>query len=51
MSASDSRPADLGAPADAELIAEVRSGACDAYGLLYRRHAQSAEALARQLTG
>jgi RNA polymerase sigma factor (sigma-70 family) len=41
---------DAGGPSDAELIAEVRSGGTDAYGLLYRRHVQSARALARQLT-
>jgi len=33
------------------LIAEVRSGGTDAYGLLYRRHVESARTLARQLTG
>jgi RNA polymerase sigma factor (sigma-70 family) len=40
-----------GAPSDAELIAEVRSGDSDAYGLLYRRHAHAARVLARQLAG
>ena len=51
MSAPHCRAADAGAPSDAELIADVRSGDGDAYGLLYRRHAHSAQALARQLTG
>jgi RNA polymerase sigma factor (sigma-70 family) len=40
-----------GGPGDAELVAAVRAGATDAYGLLYRRHVGSARALARQLTG
>lgn len=43
--------ADPAPPGDADLIAEVRAGDSSAYGLLYRRHAQSAQALARQLTG
>src|SRR5215217_7685762 len=43
--------AELDEPSDAELIDSVRSGHNDAYGLLYRRHAGSAVALARQLTG
>jgi RNA polymerase sigma factor (sigma-70 family) len=51
MSAPHRRAAHAGAPSDAELIAEVRSGDCDAYGLLYRRHAPSAQALAQRLTG
>ena len=45
------RDTDAGDPSDAELIGEVRSGATDAYGVLYRRHLESARALARQLTG
>ena len=45
------RDTDAGDPSDAELIGEVRSGAADAYGVLYRRHLESARALARQLTG
>ena len=45
------RDSDADGPSDAELIAAVRSGATDAYGLLYRRHLESARALARQLTG
>ena len=36
-------------PTDAELVAQVRSGCPDAYGLLYRRHVEAARALARQL--
>jgi RNA polymerase sigma factor (sigma-70 family) len=40
--------ADVGAP-DAELIAAVRSGDLEAYGLLYRRHAGAARNQARQL--
>lgn len=51
MSAPHSRAADPGARSDAELIAEVRSGDSDAYGLLYRRHVQAARVLARKLTG
>jgi RNA polymerase sigma factor (sigma-70 family) len=51
MSAAHCPAVDAGAPTDAELIAEVRSGDSDAYGLLYRRHARSARALARRLTG
>jgi RNA polymerase sigma factor (sigma-70 family) len=43
--------ADLGGPADAELLAAVRSGDLEAYGLLYRRHAGAARTQARQLTG
>lgn len=38
-------------PSDAELVAAVRSGAVDAYGVLYRRHVRAARTLARQLTG
>ena len=38
-------------PPDAELVAAVRAGSADAYGLLYRRHVGAARALARQLTG
>jgi RNA polymerase sigma factor (sigma-70 family) len=41
---------DIGAPGDAELIAAVRSGDLEAYGLLYRRHAGAAATAARQLT-
>lgn len=51
MSAPHRRATDADVPSDAELIAEVRSGDSEAYGLLYRRHAPSAQALARQLTG
>jgi RNA polymerase sigma factor (sigma-70 family) len=51
MSAPQPSATEAGAPSDAALIAEVRSGDSDAYGLLYRRHAHSAQALARQLTG
>ena len=51
LAAEDRRDPDAGDPSDAELIAEVRSGGTDAYGLLYRRHVKSARALARQLTG
>ncbi len=43
--------ADLGGPADAELLAAVRSGDLEAYGLLYRRHAGAARTQARQLAG
>src|SRR5829696_3846028 len=43
--------AELDEPSDAELIDSVRSGDNDAYAVLYRRHAGSAVALARQLTG
>ena len=43
---------DAGAgPEDAELIAAVRAGVTDAYGLLYRRHLAAARALAGQLAG
>jgi RNA polymerase sigma factor (sigma-70 family) len=45
------RPTDPAVASDAELIAAVRSGDGEAYGLLYRRHAPAAQALARQLTG
>jgi RNA polymerase sigma factor (sigma-70 family) len=38
-------------PDDRMLITQVRSGATEAYGLLYRRHLGPARALARQLTG
>src|SRR5829696_6017064 len=51
MSAPDPRATDAGVPSDAELIAQVRAGNSEAYGLLYRRHAQSAQVLARRLTG
>ena len=37
-------------PGDVELIEAVRAGDIEAYGLLYRRHAAAAAALARQLT-
>ncbi len=40
----------LAGPSDARLIAAVRAGSTEAYGLLYRRHAQAAYNLARQLT-
>lgn len=42
-------PDDAGA-SDAELLARVRSGDEDAYGELYRRHAEAARRLARRLT-
>jgi RNA polymerase sigma factor (sigma-70 family) len=45
------RAADVGAPDDAELIAAVRSGDVEAYGVLYRRHADAARTHARQLVG
>ena len=51
MSVPLPRMAEHDEPGDAELIDAVRSGDLDAYGLLYRRHAASARALARQLTG
>jgi len=51
MSAPHRCAAEPAVPSDAELIAEVRSGDSEAYGLLYRRHAPSAQALARRLTG
>jgi RNA polymerase sigma factor (sigma-70 family) len=51
MSAPHRPATDAGVPSDAELIAQVRSGDSEAYGLLYRRHAHSAEVLARRLTG
>jgi RNA polymerase sigma factor (sigma-70 family) len=38
-------------PGDAELIEAVRAGDVEAYGLLYRRHANAAAGLARQLAG
>jgi RNA polymerase sigma factor (sigma-70 family) len=38
-------------PNDAELLAAVRGGDIDAYDQLYRRHADAARALARQLSG
>ncbi|HZB48359.1 MAG TPA: sigma-70 family RNA polymerase sigma factor, partial [Mycobacteriales bacterium] len=40
----------LDGPSDARLIADVRAGDREAYGLLYRRHASAAYNLARQLT-
>ena len=43
--------ADAGAPDDAELVAAVRCGDLEAYGLLYRRHAGAARTQARQLVG
>jgi len=43
--------ADAGAPDDAELIAAVRSGDLEAYGVLYRRHAGAARTQAKQLVG
>ena len=43
-------PGDDG-PSDADLVAAVRAGSTDAYGLLYRRHVAAARAAARQLTG
>jgi RNA polymerase sigma factor (sigma-70 family) len=42
---------DVGSPGDAELIAAVRSGNLEAYGVLYRRHARAAATLARQVAG
>ena len=51
MSVPLPRIAELDEPGDADLIAAVRSGDIDAYGVLYRRHAGSALALARQLAG
>src|SRR4051812_25378003 len=51
MSVPLPRPAEYAEPGDAELIESVRSGDSEAYGVLYRRHAHSALALARQLTG
>jgi RNA polymerase sigma factor (sigma-70 family) len=42
--------ADAGAPSDAELVIQVRSGRTDAYAVLYGRHVASARVLARQLT-
>jgi RNA polymerase sigma factor (sigma-70 family) len=51
MSVPLPRSAEVDEPGDAELIAAVRSGDIDAYGLLYRRHSGSALALARHLTG
>ncbi|HEY7102635.1 MAG TPA: sigma-70 family RNA polymerase sigma factor [Mycobacteriales bacterium] len=41
--------ADAGEPDDAELVAAVRSGDLEAYGLLYRRHAGAARTQAKQL--
>ncbi|MGH3476316.1 MAG: hypothetical protein ACRDQD_05705 [Nocardioidaceae bacterium] len=35
---------------DAELISQVRAGDIDAYGMLYDRHRDAAQRLARQLT-
>ena len=43
--------ADAGAPDDAELVAAVRCGDLEAYGLLYRRHAGAARTQAKQLVG
>jgi RNA polymerase sigma factor (sigma-70 family) len=43
--------ADAGGPDDAELIAAVRSGDLEAYGMLYRRHAGAARTQAKQLVG
>jgi RNA polymerase sigma factor (sigma-70 family) len=51
MSVPLPRTADFDEPGDAELIAAVRAGGTDAYGVLYRRHSGSALALARHLTG
>jgi RNA polymerase sigma factor (sigma-70 family) len=51
MSVPLPRTADFDEPGDAELIAAVRAGGTEAYGLLYRRHSGSALALARHLTG
>jgi RNA polymerase sigma factor (sigma-70 family) len=45
------QPDQLDEPDDAELIAAVRSGDLEAYGLLYRRHVRAAVVLARQLAG
>ncbi|WP_028661866.1 sigma-70 family RNA polymerase sigma factor, partial [Saccharomonospora saliphila] len=46
MSASPDRTE----PSDADLIAAVRSGRIEAYGVLYERHAEAAERLARHLS-
>jgi len=43
--------ADAGTPEDAELVAAVRRGDLEAYGLLYRRHAGAARTQAKQLVG
>lgn len=43
--------ADAGAPDDAELVAAVRCGDLEAYGLLYRRHVGAARTQAKQLVG
>ena len=49
---TDSRAdAGAGGPDDAELMAAVRAGATDAYGVLYRRHLAAARLLAGQLAG
>ena len=42
---------DSSAPSDPELIAAVRAGDADAYGVLFERHRLSALALARQIAG
>ncbi len=38
-------------PSDPELIAAVRAGDADSYGLLFERHRASALSLARQIAG
>lgn len=43
-------PADGDEPSDIDLIARVRAGSSEAYGLLYERHLASARNLARQLS-
>src|ERR1700710_1337520 len=50
VSRPDTDPDDI-APDDAELMAAVRAGRTEAYGVLYRRPAAAARAQARQLTG
>ncbi|HSS68033.1 MAG TPA: sigma-70 family RNA polymerase sigma factor [Nocardioidaceae bacterium] len=42
---------DSSAPSDPELIAAVRAGDVDAYGVLFERHRRSALGLARQIAG
>jgi RNA polymerase sigma factor (sigma-70 family) len=42
---------DLDVPSDEDLIGQVRNGSTEAYGLLYERHLDSAEATARRHAG
>jgi RNA polymerase sigma factor (sigma-70 family) len=49
MAVADAGAPDAGAPDDTELVAAVRSGDLEAYGLLYRRHAGAARTQAKQL--